>query len=48
MKINHKSFYFKQQDVTKSTSWTPLRFFGNSRAESKKRSMDDSFISVSL
>ena len=28
------------QEAAKSTSWTPLRFFG------KKRSLDDSFVSV--
>ena len=37
---------FDTQDA-KSTSWTPLRFFGANKSE-KKRSMDDSFISVSV
>jgi len=31
----------------KSSSWTPLRFFGPSRSQ-KKRSMDDSFITVGI
>nr|CAH0104737.1 unnamed protein product [Daphnia galeata] len=35
--------YGQKQDA-KSTSWTPLRFFGANKNE-KKRSMDDSFIS---
>lgn len=38
-------FYYFLKDV-KSTSWTPLRFFGVGKND-KKRSMDDSFVSVS-